>query len=112
MTDTLKQGKGKFTATPLEFELDGKTYVYAGRGRWSVQLATVVATGGKAPVKAKDGTWSWRDATADESNAATKLVNKIAAKLKAKADAVASRVAARATKKSTAPEAAVEAATV
>ena len=50
-------GKGNFKATPLEFILDSKTYTYAGRGRWSVQLATVVVADGKAPTKNKDGTW-------------------------------------------------------
>jgi hypothetical protein len=105
MTTELK-GKGNFSATPLEFDLDGKTYTYAGRGRWSVQLATVVVNGGKAPIKQKDGTWGWRDATAAETSAAEKLVNKIAAKLRAKAEVAAAKVAARSTKKATAPVAA------
>jgi len=96
-------GKGNFKATPLEFELDGKTYTYAGRGRWSVQLATVVVNGGKSPIKNKDGEWEWRDATTDELSAATKLVNKIADKLRAKAEATAAKVAARATGSGKAP---------
>lgn len=109
-------GKGNFKATPLEFDLDGKTYTYAGRGRWSVQLATVVANGGKAPIKNKDGSWEWREATTMELSAATKLVNKIADKLRAKAEATAAKVADRASGKGKTPtrrkvktEAAVEA---
>lgn len=116
-TDTPEgPGKGNFKATPLEFDLDGKTYTYAGRGRWSVQLATVVVNGGKAPQKNKEGEWEWRDATTNEMSAATKLVNKIADKLRAKAEATAAKVAARATGAGKAPtkrkvktEAAVEA---
>ena len=116
LTEPDGPGKGNFKATPLEFNLDGETYTYAGRGRWSVQLATVVANGGMAPVKNKDGTWDWREATTSELAAANKLVDKIADKLRAKAEATAAKVAARATKSGKAPikhedktEAAVEA---
>jgi hypothetical protein len=98
-TNEDKKGKGHFVATPLEFECNGQTYKYAGRGRWSVQLATVVMNQGKAPERQKDGTWGWRDAKPEELASAEKLVNKIAAKLLAKADAAAKRLAARAAKK-------------
>ena len=100
-TTTATKGKGHFTATPLEFTLDGQTLTYAGRGRWSVSLATVVINGGKAPEKQKDGSWGWRDATPEELSAAQKLVDKIATKLKAKADAQAAKVAARMSKSKT-----------
>jgi hypothetical protein len=95
--------KGHFTATSLNFELDGVAYTYAGRGRWSVQLATVVVNTKTAPAKQKDGTWQWREATVDELAAAQKLVNKIAAKVQAKADAKAAREAARAAKAASKP---------
>jgi hypothetical protein len=95
--ETIKpaMGKGNFKATPLEFDLNGATHTYAGRGRWSVQLATVVVSGGKAPEKNADGVWVWRTATTSELGAATKLVNKIAEKLRAKAEKTAAQVAGR-----------------
>lgn len=98
-TNENQKGKGHFVASPLEFELNGQTYKYAGRGRWNTALATVVVNGGKAPERQKDGTWGWRDATPAELASAEKLINKIAAKLTAKADAAAARLAARAAKK-------------
>jgi osmotically-inducible protein OsmY len=94
---------GFFTATPLEFTLEGKTFRYAGRGRWSVELAKVVATTGKAPAKNKEGVWEWREATAQEAASAKSLTDKIAARLQAKADAAAARVAGKTTKKGSAP---------
>lgn len=98
-TENDKKGKGYFVATPLEFTLDGTTYKYAGRGRWSSQLASVVLTDGKAPVKQTDGTWGWREANEVELAAAKKLVDKIAAKLKEKAEKAALKMAAKASKK-------------
>jgi hypothetical protein len=91
-------GKGHFTATPLEFQLDGKTYTYAGRGRWSVQLATRIATDKKAPVKAEDGTWTWRDATPSELASAEKLTAKVAKSLEDKAAKATARIARKAAK--------------
>jgi hypothetical protein len=104
-----KTGKGHFTATPLQFTYEGESCMYAGRGRWNMKLAALVVAEGKAPVKDKDGNWSWREATAVEIADAKKLVDRITAKLQAKADAAAARVAARTSKKGTAPVA-VEAA--
>lgn len=98
-TENDKKGKGYFVATPLEFTLDGTTYTYAGRGRWSSQLASVVLADGKAPVKQTDGTWGWREANEVELAAAKKLVDKIAAKLKEKAEKAALKMAAKASKK-------------
>lgn len=95
-------GRGKFIATPLEFELDGETYTYAGRGRWSVQLAKVVIATGKAPVKT-DEVWDWRKATSDETDSATKLISNIAEKLKKKADKAALKLANKIAKKGTTP---------
>lgn len=103
---TETKGKGFFAPTPLQFSLDGKDYTYAGRGRWSVQLARVVLNGGKAPEKQKDGTWGWRDATPAEVAAAQKLVGKVEAKARAKAEAAAQRLASKAAKKVAPPEAA------
>jgi hypothetical protein len=91
-------GKGHFTATPLEFELDGETYTYAGRGRWSVQLATRIATDKKAPVKAEDGTWTWRDATPNELASAEKLTAKVAKAMEEKAAKATARIARKAAK--------------
>jgi len=104
--------RGIFKETPLEFELEGKTYRYMGRGRWSSELAKVVVTTGKAPVKNKEGVWEWREATPTEAASAKSLTDKIAERLQAKADAAASKVAGKATKKGSAPvaeEAPVEA---
>lgn len=110
MTDTTEataevktDNRGLFTATPLEFTLEGKTFRYAGRGRWSVELAKVVATTGKAPAKTKEGAWEWREATPAEAASAKALTEKIAERLQAKADAAASKVAGRTNKKGTAP---------
>ena len=95
---TRKSGRGHFTATPLEFELNGEKHTYAGRVRWSVELATKVVNEGQAPQKSKTGEWSWRPATVAESSSAQALVNKIASKLKAKAEKAAAKVAGKATK--------------
>lgn len=103
---TETKGKGYFAPTPLTFTLEGKEYTYAGRGRWSVQLARVVLEGGKVPEKQKDGTWGWREATPVELAAAQKLVGKVEAKAKAKAEAAAQRLAAKAARKVAPPEAA------
>ena len=105
-TDNTKKGKGHFSATPLEFTVDGTSHKYAGRGRWPMPLAQLVVAEGKSPVKDKDGNWMWRDATEAEIASAKTLVDRIAAKLNAKADAAASRVAARTSKKGTQPVAA------
>jgi hypothetical protein len=94
---------GLFKATPLEFTLEGETFRYAGRGRWSVELAKVVATTGKAPAKNKEGAWEWREATAQEAASAKSLTDRIAERLQAKADAAAARVAEKTNKKGTAP---------
>lgn len=109
MTTEIK-GKGFFSPTPLTFTLEGKEYTYAGRGRWSVQLATVVLRDQKVPEKQKDGTWGWREALPVELASAQKLVGKVEAKQRAKAEAAAQRLAAKAAKKVAAPEAAPTAA--
>jgi hypothetical protein len=91
-------GKGHFTATPLEFQLDGVTYTYAGRGRWSVQLATIISRDKKAPVKSEAGTWTWRDATPSELASAEKLTEKVVKALEAKAAKATARLARKASK--------------
>ena len=95
--------RGKFVATPLEFTLDGNTYRYKGRGRWSCELAALVVQSGKAPAKNKEGVWEWRDATPQEAASAKSLTDKIAERLREKAEAAASRVAGKTNKKGTAP---------
>jgi hypothetical protein len=102
VTKKTSPGKGFFTATPLEFLLDGKTYTYKGRGRWSTQLATKVVGEGKAPERSEDG-WKWRSATESELAAAEKLVAKIAKRIREKNEAVALKLANKIAKKGVAP---------
>lgn len=96
-------GKGHFTPVPLTFTgVDGKEYTYGGRGRYSVELARVVVRDSKVPTS-KDGTWSWRDGTADEVANCAKLVKTIDTRAADLAAAKAEKAAARAAKKAAKP---------
>lgn len=95
--------KGTFTPTPLTFSLNGTEHTYQGRGRWSVELAQVVLDTKTVPSKAKDGTWGWREADADELASAQKLIDRVSARQdeldKASALRLAERAAAKAARR-------------
>jgi len=79
-------GRGHFKATPLTFTgTDGVSYTYMGRGRYSVPLALVIVSKNQLPVCGDDGTWSWRDASAEELAGATAMVEKVKTRIMEKA---------------------------
>lgn len=102
-------GRGNFSAIPLTFTgVDGQSYQWGGRGRYSEPLARVIVRDSKIPVHDNAG-WTWRDAVRDtdpekdEMTSSIKLVNKLDkaledfnAKAKERAEKRAARIAAAA----------------